>query len=278
MTERDYPQNDRVMLKLLIYLFVFIFGCCWGSFLNCLIYRLEKGEGFVKKRSACPKCKRKLIWKDLLPIVSFCWLGGKCRYCKKKISWQYPAVEIATGLVFLLIFNFKFLIFNQFLIFNFKTLAELFYCWLVACFLIIIFVYDLRHYIIPDWAVYPAIGLVFVYQLFANYNSFFNFLLAGIGVAGFFFAIWLVSKGRAMGFGDVKLAFLMGLLLGFPKILLAVFVACFSGSLLGLALIVLGKKKLKSALPFAPFLVAGTFAVLFWGEQVIKWYLSYMSF
>ena len=273
---------------LIFYVFVFIFGLCIGSFLNCVIYRLEQKKS-LKGRSFCPHCEHTLSWQDLVPVFSFLFLRGKCRYCKKSISLQYPAVELATGLLFLLIFNFKFLIFKQFLIFNFINILFLFF---ISCFLIIIFVYDLKHYIIPDKVLFPAIGVAFVYRLFENLvirhwalienwklkigNSatISNFLLAALISFGFFLFIFLISRGRWMGFGDVKLVILMGLLLGLPNIFVALFLAFFFGAIIGLILMVLGKKGLKSEIPFGPFLITGTFMAMLWGKEIIQWYLS----
>jgi len=257
-------------------LIVFILGTIAGSFLNCVIYRLEQGQSFLKGRSHCPQCKHTLSWQDLIPVLSFLFLKGKCRYCKKPISWQYPLVEISTGLIFLLISNFQFLISKQFLIFNF---LNLFYYWIIAAFLIIIFVYDLKHYIIPDKVVYPAIILVLIFNLqFLIFNQFsiFKFsILSAFGAALFFLAIVLVSRGKWMGVGDIKLAFLMGLLLGWPDILVALFSAFFIGAIIGTGLIAAGRKKLSSEIPFGPFLVTGTFLALFFGEKFIDWYLTF---
>ena len=245
------------------YVVIFIFGLIVGSFLNCVIYRLEEGKSFLKGRSFCPHCKHKLIWQDLIPIFSFLILRGKCRYCQKKISWQYPTIEIATGLLFLSIFIFHFSIFNL----------------IIACFLIIIFVYDLKHYIIPDKVIYPAIiiALIFNFQfLIVNEFPIFKFsILSALGAAAFFLLIVLISRGKWMGVGDIKLAFLMGLILGFPNILVALFLAFFIGAIMGIGLIATGKKTLKSEVPFGPFLVAGTFLALFWGQDVINWYFNF---
>jgi len=238
---------------------IFIFGLVVGSFLNCLIYRLEVGEGFLKGRSFCPYCRHILSWQDLIPLLSFLILRGKCRYCQKSISWQYPLVEIATGLLFLSIFNFQFSIFNL----------------IIACFLIIIFVYDLKHYIIPDKIIYPAIVIVLIYNfLRSDLLGRSDLLLSAFGAATFFLAIVLVSRGKWLGIGDIKLAFLMGLFLGFPNILVALFLAFSIGAIIGLGLIVSGKKTLKSEVPFGPFLVTGTFIALFFGGQIIHWYLN----
>ncbi len=268
-------------MLVLIVIVVFLLGLCVGSFLNCVIYRLWHKESFLKGRSYCPKCKQVLSWYDLIPVLSFLLLRGKCRYCQKKISWQYPLVEISTGLIFFLILNFQFLIFNEFepfggsvtAIFNFQTL-NLFYYLLIACFLIVIFVYDLKHYIIPDKIIFPAIGIAFLYQLIFNWVILGTYLGAAFGAAAFFLFIVLVSQGKWMGLGDVKLVFLIGLLLGFPNILVALFLAFFIGAIIGIGLIIFGKKKLKSEVPFGPFLVGGTFVAMFFSQNLINWYLN----
>jgi prepilin signal peptidase PulO-like enzyme (type II secretory pathway) len=241
-----------------------------GSFLNCVIYRLEQKKS-LKGRSFCPNCKHKLLWQDLFPVLSFLFLKGRCRYCHKKISIQYPLVEFATGLVFLLIFNFKFLIFNQLEILNFINLAFLFY---VTSSLIVIFVYDLKYYIIPDKVLLPAIAAAFLYSILKSDFSIINLLSAVAIAAGFFLFIFLISKGKWMGFGDVKLAILMGLLLGLPNVLAALFLAFFFGSIVGIILMILKRKGLKSEIPFGPFLITGTFAALFWGQAIVNWYFS----
>lgn len=278
------------MFNIIFYIFIFLFGLVVGSFLNCIIYRLEKGQGFLFSRSYCPHCKHVLGWKDLIPILSFIILRGKCRYCQKPISIQYPAVEIATALSFLISY-FLFLIHFLFLIFYL----------VIFCFLIIIFVYDLKHYIIPDKVIYPAIGLALVFVIlnavkdpvapalttgflaspspsFALQNwgwaSLGMTILSAFGAAAFFLAIVLISRGKWMGVGDIKLAFLMGLFLGWPNILVALFVAFLLGAVVGLGLIVLGKKTLKSEVPFGPFLVSGTLLALFFGQSIIHWYVN----
>jgi len=261
-----------MLINIFLFLFVFILGLCIGSFLNCAIYRLEE-EKKITGRSFCPHCKHQLSWMDLFPVFSFLCLGGKCRYCKVKISWQYPAVEIITAVMFLLILNFKFEILNQFLIYQFLNIGFLFY---VFSALIVIFIFDLKHYLIPDKVLFPAIVITFIYRLFENFN--FSFLLDyGLAVliaSGFFFLIWWVSQGRWMGFGDVKLAILMGFLLGVPGVLVALFLSFFFGAIIGIILMVFKGKKIKSEIPFGPFLVVGTFISLFFGQQIANWYLS----
>ena len=255
-----------------IYALIFLFGLIIGSFLNCLIYRLEKNKSFLKGRSYCPHCNKTLKWFDLIPILSFLFLRAKCRYCKKKISFQYPLVELVTGLLFVLIFwHFGFNV-------GFVALS---YFLISTVFLIIIFVYDLKHYIIPDKIIYPAIVIAIIFNLqFLVFNQFsiFKFsILSAVLPALFFLAIILLSRGRAMGWGDFKLAILMGLLLGWPNILVAFFLAFLMGSLVGMGLIISKRKTIKSIIPFGPFLVIATFIALFFGEQIITWYLLFFS-
>jgi len=263
------------MLDQLLFLSVFLLGAIVGSFLNCVIYRLETGGNFLKGRSFCPLCKKELAWQDLFPIFSFIFLKGKCRYCQQKISWQYPLVEIAAGTIFLLVFKLFFL--------NSEVLLAdclgLLYYWTIAAFLIVIFVYDLKHYIIPDKIIYPAIIVSGAWYLISGifFNSYagygmLNTAYAALGAAAFFLFIVLVSRGRWMGAGDIKLAFLMGLILGWPGILAALLLAFYLGAIIGVGLMILKKKELKSEVPFAPFLVVGTFLILFWENELLDWY------
>jgi leader peptidase (prepilin peptidase)/N-methyltransferase len=245
------------------YLVIFLFGLIVGSFLNSLIYRLQTGESFLFKRSFCPHCKHQLSWRDLIPIFSFLILRGKCRYCKKPISWQYPLVELAAGIIFLSVFNIHSIIIT-------------FFFFLFSCFLIIIFVYDLRYYLIPDKIIYPAIATALLYSILYSF-SILNTICAAFGAAAFFLVIVLISRGKWMGVGDIKLAFFMGLFLAFPNILVALFLAFFIGAIIGVGLIITGKKTLKSEVPFGPFLVTGTFMAMFWGQKIINWYLNFWA-
>jgi len=248
-----------------INIFIFLFGLIVGSFLNW---------SFLKGRSFCPYCKQVLSWQDLIPVFSFLFLKGKCRYCGKKISLQYPLIEIATGLVFVLMLNYELRIMN-YEIFSFEFIAYFLFLILNSSFLILIFVYDLKHFIIPDKVIYPAIVIVFLYNLILNSQFIIhNSIFAAIGASAFFLFIVLVSRGKWMGVGDIKLAFLMGLLLGFPYILVALFFSFLIGAIIGIGLILAKRKTMKSEVPFGPFLVIGTFTALFLGEVIINWYWS----
>ncbi|MBA7647946.1 Type 4 prepilin-like proteins leader peptide-processing enzyme [subsurface metagenome] len=255
----------------IFYIFFFILGTVIGSFLNVVILRLKNKKSIFKKPSHCPFCKEKLKWYELIPIISFVLQKGRCRKCKKKISWQYPLVELATGLLFfLIIFNwattthtYQFSIFSVFLL-------------LISCFLIIIFVYDLKYYLVPDKIIYPAIVITLLYGIqssrFANagaifnLQSIFNYLLAGAIGGTFFLVIFLISRGKWMGLGDVKIGVLMGLLLGLSHLFIALFLAFLIGGTVSIILLVLKKKALKSEIPLGPFLTGATFITLLCGD------------
>ncbi|MCK4891200.1 MAG: prepilin peptidase, partial [Candidatus Pacebacteria bacterium] len=269
---------------LLFYFIILILGLIVGSFLNVVIFRLENGEKIVNDRSKCLRCKHVLAWYDLIPVLSFIFLKGKCRYCEERISWQYPVVEMGTGILFIIVFSIQYSVFSIFYL--------LFWFYIVSA-LIVIFVYDLKHYIIPDKVIYPAIAITFIYRLFeilnfghlnlfriwnlpaqgwsalggeiGNLITVFNPFIAAILASAFFLSIVLLTHGRGMGGGDVKLGFLMGLILGWPLVLIALFLSFILGSIIGIFLILVGKKKMKSMIPFGPFLVLGTFIAMFWG-------------
>ena len=265
-------------MEFFIKFFVFLLGLLVGSFLNCVIYRIEKGESFLRGRSYCPHCRHKLLWLDLIPVLSFLFLRGKCRYCRQKISFQYPLVETSTAILFLLLVFFPISIDGGRTSINF---GDLFFYWILVCFLIVIFIFDLKHYIIPDKVIYPAIVVSSIWYLVSG--IFFNFytryeilntIYSAFGAALFFGTIVLVSRGRWMGIGDIKLAFLMGLILGWPNILVALFLAFLTGAATGVGLIAANKKTLKSEVPFGPFLVGGTVVALFFGQNIIDWYFN----
>lgn len=246
-----------------------------GSFLNVVIYRLDTGESIIKKRSHCIKCGHELAWYELVPVVSFLIQKGKCRACEASISLQYPTVEITTGLLFLLIFN-------QLLISGFLNTS---YYLIIASLLIVIAVFDLKHFLIPDKIVYPAIVLVAFYKFFeflapnnwgfsGNVSPLYIPLLTALFASAFFAAIFFISRGKWLGFGDVKLAFLIALFLSWPKILVALFAGFILGGIIGIGLIAIHKKTMKSQVPFGPFLVAGTFIAMFFGDWILNWYIA----
>jgi len=270
---------------------VFIFGLLVGSFLNVLIYREVNEEDFpsgfkgVKKwlpswffgRSVCDHCQKKLNWYDNVPLLSYFFLKGKCRHCGQEISLQYPLVELLTGMEFVWIYfllkgNLNF--FSRFEGF-YSFLTLLLWLALGSCFLAI-FIADFKYQIVPDGAVVLGFLTVF-FKLLVDYRYTgmvdFSVFLSSLGAALFFLALVLLTKGKGMGFGDVKLGALLGLVLGFPKILTALFFAFLTGAVVSGILVLLGKKKFKSRIAFGPFLIGGLVFALLYGEKIcLFWY------
>ncbi len=259
------------------YFFVLLFGLAIGSFLNCLIWRLYKKiplTPFIKgafDRSHCPKCGKMIAWYDNIPVLSFIMLKGKCRHCKGAISWQYPIVELVTAILFLMAFYRHSVSLETPSVFLF-ILRD----WFLIAVMIVIFVIDLRWYLILDVVTIPAAIIVFVLNLLLGF-SWQNLLISGIIGGSFFLIQFVISKGKWIGGGDIRLGFLMGLALGWPNVLTAVFLAYFIGSIFGIGLILLGKKKWESKIPLGTFLAAATIIVMLWGEKILGWYINKFS-
>lgn len=227
--------------------FLFIIGIIVGSFLNVVGLRWDvKNFG---GRSQCPHCKKTLHWYELVPILSFLGLKRRCQGCGAKISWQYPLVELWTGLIF-------------------ATVPYIFIP--VFCIYVVITIYDFKHKIIPNELVYAAIFLNLLIPLFFIHYSILDWLSGPI-IYSFFGAIWLLSRGRAMGFGDAKLGLSVGLLLGVPQGFSAIILAFWIGALASLLYLFLHKTgflkntnglTMKSEVPFAPAIIVGTWLSL----------------
>ena len=232
-----------------------------GSFLNVVVERLRHKESFLRGRSHCPHCKKTLGILDLVPIFSFLFLMGRCRHCHKKISWQYFFMELGTGLIFSLIY----------INFDFKLPTT--YYLLISCFLIIIFLYDFKYYLILDKITIPAIIIALAGNLLLG-QVWWELLLGAAIAAGFFLLQFLVSKGKWIGGGDIRLGVLMGLILGWKLVLIALFIAYGIGAVFGIILILCKKKKLSSSMPFGTFLTLATFITLIYGNIILEWYLN----
>ena len=259
----------------LILIFVFIFGLIIGSFLNCLIWRLYKKESLLG-RSYCPKCKKQIAWYDNIPVLSFIILQGKCRHCGKTISWQYPAVEFITGLLFAIAFylSYELRVANYgAVIYDSSFIIQFLRDWFIVAVMIVIFIYDLRWYLILDIVTLPACLAVLIFNLILGF-SLWNLLISGIIGGSFFLIQFVVSKGKWIGGGDIRLGLLIGLILGWPGVLVAIIISYFIGSIIGLGLIAASKKKWGSEVPLGVFLAVGTIITLFWQTQILNWYLN----
>lgn len=287
-----------------------VLGTVLGSFVKALADRSLAKKSFWG-RSYCERCKKSLRWYDLLPVVSYILLGGKCSYCKKSISNEYLLVEVVMGLLIGFLFyqsfsNFQFPIFNfKFLIFIFELLYKTFFITILAA----LFITDYKKMLIPDRIVWPAILISIIYitfitiikiiylyyylsqtligqKLLPPYTDYFQRhalmaaqplfggILMALAVAGFFWALIIITKGKGMGGGDVKLGAFLGLGLGFPNAIVALVLSFLFGALVSIVLILLGKKHFGQSIAFGPFLVLGSLIALFWGNQIIDWYLQ----
>lgn len=269
----------------MVYLYGIILGLVAGSFVNAWVYRLDSGESVLFERSHCVKCGKTLRWYDLIPLISFVNLKGKCRDCHKPISVEYPLVEIITALLYAGVIFYHQPVFN-----DISMWVSITYQMLMAVFLETIFIFDIRHYLIPDSAVIGAIISTAVYGvaefLIANCPHFntaaflsvmpeiINHILAVILVSGFLWILAYVSKEKWMGWGDVRLALIIGIVLGYPNAVIALFGAFFIGAIIGLVTIVTKKKSFKAMIPFAPFLIIGLVIAFYWGDGINAWYRS----
>lgn len=250
-----------IMKEIMAYFILVILGLAVGSFLNVVIYRLPRDLDFAKGRSFCPHCRHSLGASDLIPLLSFIMLRGRCRYCRKPISWQYPLVEILTALIFVVIYL------------RFGLSANFFVYLINSLFLLVIFMIDLKNYLILDSITLPAIVLAFIFNLLIVKSALSAMVIAGIIGGGFFLLQFLLSQGKWIGGGDIRLGFLIGIMLAdWEKLIVALFFAYLVGAIFGIILMVSGKKSLKSKIPLGTFLSLATLVVLLWGETILNWY------
>ncbi len=244
---------------------VLLFGLIIGSFLNCLIWRLYKQES-LSGRSYCPKCRHKIHWYDNVPVLSFLFLRGRCRYCRKTISIQYPLVEIITALLFL----FAFLTFSSYEP-QYLWLAR---AWLIIAVMMVVFIYDLRWQLVSVMLVIASFVLLAVADVMLGF-SVWQILIWSLVGAGFYFFQYILTKKKGVGQGDIWLGLLMGAV--FPlatSFITAIFLAYIIGAVTAIILMIMGKKRIGSKLPMGVFLALSAVIVLFFGNSLSTWYLS----
>jgi leader peptidase (prepilin peptidase)/N-methyltransferase len=247
-----------------------LLGSVTGSFLNVLIDRLPAGQSPVYPPSHCSACGHRLAYADLVPLLSFIWLKGRCRYCHARISRRIFIVELVCGLAFGGLYWYT------------GPAPQLAVFLFYFCLLLTLGIIDLEQGLILNRLVYPGIVAALVISLFSHELAGSLFVVPsplkalGGSAAGLaiLLVIALVSRG-GMGWGDVKMAALMGAMLGFPEVLVGIFAAILSGGLVAVLLLLFRIRGRKQAIPFGPFLALGTLVALFWGQQLIDWYLGY---
>ncbi len=254
---------------------IFILGLCVGSFLNVAIFRVHEERSVVKGRSKCKTCEEPISARDLIPVLSFFILRGRCRKCKSVISWQYPLVEFTTGVLFLLFFlKFNFGWFSSPFVFSIEGMYTLVRDWIFIAFLIVIFVYDLRHMYILDRFTIPAMIIAIIFNLWIGVIPVMSIMTGAVILGGFFYLQFIISNGAWVGGGDIRMGALMGLMLGLNQGLVALFIAYLLGAIIGVILLLSKRVNRKTPIAFGTFMAVGTAVILFFGNAPLQWYFS----
>lgn len=253
-----------IQIVIALAIVVFLFGVEIGSFLNVCIYRIPKHEDIVKTSSHCMTCGHKLSWLDLIPLFSYVGLRGRCRYCKTKLSVQYPVIEAVNGILYVIVL---------------MVIGPSWEAILIAFMgsaLLALSVIDFRTYEIPvGFNVF--IGVLGIIYTILDYSNWMEHLIGLVSVSLFLTILFYASKGRAIGGGDVKLMAACGLLVGWKLIVLGFLFGCILGSVIHVARMKISAKKGESidhVLAMGPYLSAGVMIATLWGEQIIDWYIG----
>jgi len=257
-----------ISLSLPIMVFIFLFGACVGSFLNVCIYRIPENKSIVFPGSFCPNCKNAIPFYLNIPILSYIFLWGKCRFCKIRISIRYPLIEALTGIFALLLF-YKF------------NLSPVFFYWFIfISVLITISFIDFDHQIIPDIISLPGI-IIFASSFYflpemTIQKTILGILTGGGSLYAVAFFYYLLKKQEGMGGGDIKLLAMIGAATGIKGVIFTIFAGSLSGTVFGILIMLSAKiSDTKLKIPFGPFLSSGAILYIFYGEQLINWYLGF---
>lgn len=281
-------------MQSILFVLAFIIGIGIGSFLNVVSLRLRTSESIVRGESKCLSCGARLTAIDLIPVVSFLFLRGRCRHCGSKFSWQYPVVELLTGALFVLVaWKSDFM---QFIADNFGymeegvqlvTIGDMIPALVAAVSALVVMavgvvlsVYDIRHKIIPDTlnlilAIAGAVYALVQHDLSSilKFEPSLTFSVAVLS-AGFFWALWAISKGTWMGLGDAKLVFGIALFSGPLLTLVSLLLAFWIGAIWGIVFLLVGAYNRKTQIPFGPFLFVGTVIAFAFGYELVEWYTT----
>jgi prepilin signal peptidase PulO-like enzyme (type II secretory pathway) len=260
-------------MEILTGIVFFILGLCFGSFVNMLIYRtaskykilkIKRADTSVRpyneSRSYCDYCGKQLSWYENVPVFSWLFLKGKTKCCSKKLPLSYPIVELSMGILFLI---------SVFIGRPQESSLQFGLGLLIIVLLVFSAVFDWKYMILPDFSTIILIIISFL-NLLINKENIIIYLLSALISAGFLWFLNLITKGKGMGMGDVKLALFMGLFLGYPKIIVAFYGAFITGAIYGISLMFFKKAGKKSQIAFGPFLILGTLMSWWWGEKIIE--------
>lgn len=265
------------LYSVFIAIIIFMIGLSFGSFLNVIVYRLPQKKSLVSPPSSCPSCAEKLGFVELIPVLGYIILRGRCKHCASSISIRYPLVELAVGLLFLLVYNY------------FGLTVEAFFYLALLFMLLAIALIDFEHRIVPNTIVAIGLGIGFLFYIPVIADIWLElpgwlvlkrelvdaaggFLLGG----GVMLIILLVSRG-GMGAGDMKLMALIGLFVGLRGAAVVMLLGFFLGAIVGVTFMALGKLTRKDALPFAPYLSLAALIQVLWGEQIWNWYINLLN-
>lgn len=245
---------------MLLGIIIFIYGAAIGSFIAASVRRMENKKPIVFGRSECVSCGRRLGFFDLIPVFSFLFLRGKCRKCKQAIEFTDFLAEVACGALFAIAYFH-----NQGL--------PLIRDWIFLGVLVFLFLYDFKYRVLPDVVSIPSVIIVFALQLLTG-RGILNLSIAVLAGGGFFLLQYLISRGKWIGGGDIRMGALLGAGLGWPGVAVAIFAAYILGGTVGAYLLLTKKKEMKSQIAFGTFLALGGAIALFWGEKIINWYIG----
>lgn len=248
-------------MDILLILLFFLLGLIFGSFFNVVGLRLPENIPFANDRSICPHCKHQLSWYENIPIISFAIQGAKCRHCKKGISFIYPVIELSTGILFALSYSLIGL--------NFEIITAL----LLVSMLMIILVSDITYMLIPNRVLLFFLPLFIIIRIVQPLNPWWSSILGAVIGITLLALIIIVSRG-GMGAGDMKLFGILGIILGVEKVLLAFFLSCMIGAIIGMLLLIFKVIERKQPVPFGPYIVVATLITYFYGEHLVNWYFN----
>ncbi|MBP9822185.1 MAG: prepilin peptidase [Candidatus Pacebacteria bacterium] len=234
----------------------FFGGLIYGSFLNVLLWRLPEGRG-VNGRSRCRSCNHQLAWYDLVPVLSYLVLGGRCRYCHERIHHRYPIVEITTALILGIFFIIRIPVLSI------ASGVDIFGLLILVSF----FFFDLFYMLLPDVLMFPAMGVYLAYDLVTKQDPM-TYVLAALLTASFFAILYAASKGRGLGFGDVKLGLLLGLMLGYPTGFISVVLGIWIAAIVSIGLLLSGKYSRTDAIPLGSFLAFSAIIIIIFYHEI----------